>query len=140
MTVYSILIVDRVGTILYRKQWNQSGISSEEWAKLMYGMLFPVKTFESTISPLDPNFNFLCSNTGNYAIHYYESESGAKFVLNTDNTVQNIRDLLQKLYAEIYVEYVVKNTECEMGRPIESELFKLKLDQFIKEHFMKSVQ
>jgi len=42
-------------------------------------------------------------------------------------------------YFQIYVEYVVKNTECEMGQPIESELFKFKLDQFIKQH-MKSLQ
>lgn len=38
------------------------------------------------------------------------------------------------LLFQIYVEYVVKNTECEMGQPIESELFKSKLDLFIKQH------
>lgn len=42
------------------------------------------------------------------------------------------------LFFQIYVEYVVKNTECEMGHPIESELFKSKLDLFIRQH-MKSL-
>ncbi|XP_022169669.1 trafficking protein particle complex subunit 1 [Myzus persicae] len=142
MTIYNIYIFDRMGTILYQTNWNrlkQSGMSSEEEAKLMYGMLFSIKSFVSKISPLDPKRGFLCYKTSKYALHYYESLTGVKFILNTDTTIKNVRDLLHQLYKEIYVEYVVKNTECEMGQPIESELFKLKLDQFIKQH-MKSIQ
>jgi len=64
-------------------------------------MLFSVKTFVYTISPVDPNLDYVCSNTGNYALHYYDSQTGVRFVLSTDNTIQNIRDLLHKLYEEV---------------------------------------
>ncbi|XP_050534487.1 trafficking protein particle complex subunit 1 isoform X2 [Daktulosphaira vitifoliae] len=108
-------------------------MSKEEEAKLMYGMLFSIKSFVSKISPHDPKQGLLCYKTNKYALHYYESLTGIKFILNTDISVKNVRDLLQQLYKDIFVEYVVKNTECEMGQPIVSELFQNKLDQFIKQ-------
>ena len=67
----------------------------------MRNMLFSVKTFMYTISPVDPNLDYACSNTGNYAIHYFDSITGVRFVLSTDNTIQNIRNLLHKLYEEV---------------------------------------
>ncbi|PIO12698.1 hypothetical protein AB205_0020170 [Aquarana catesbeiana] len=33
---------------------------------------------------------------------------------------------------EIYVEYVVKNSLCSLNEPIQSELFKSKLDMFVR--------
>ena len=33
---------------------------------------------------------------------------------------------------QIYVEYVVKNPLCELGEPVSSDLFKTKLDEYIK--------
>lgn len=67
--------------------------------------------------------------------HYYKIE-----IIKFEYVLLLISFYLINLnFFQIYVEYVVKNTECEMGQPIESELFKLKLDQFIKQH-MKSLQ
>ena len=33
---------------------------------------------------------------------------------------------------QIYVEYVVKNPLCKLGEPITSDLFKVKLDDYIR--------
>lgn len=73
----------------------------------MYGMLFSIKSFVSKISPLDPKRGFLCYKTNKYALHYYESLTGVKFILNTDNIVKNVRDLLQQLYKEVRFNFVV---------------------------------
>ncbi|TGZ51634.1 Trafficking protein particle complex subunit 1 [Temnothorax longispinosus] len=134
MTIHNLYIFSKTGTLLYYAEWNRlnkSGITKEEEAKLMYGMLFSIKSFVSKISPLDPKEGFLYYKTSKYTLHYFETPSGLKFVLNTDNASQNARELLQQLYREVYLEYVVKNPLCQLNEPIQSELFKIKFQEFM---------
>ncbi|KAH0554518.1 trafficking protein particle complex subunit 1 [Cotesia glomerata] len=135
MTIHNLYIFSKNGVLLYYNEWNRlnkSGITKEEEAKLMYGMLFSIKSFVNKISPLDPKEGFLYYKTSKYSLHYLETPSGLNFVLNTDTASQNVRELLQQLYRQVYVEYVVKNPFCKLNEPIQSELFKSKVDELMK--------
>lgn len=98
----------------------------------MYGMLFSLKSFVNKISPIDPKEGFLFYKTNKYALHYVEVSSGLKFVLNTDTTATGIKDFLLQLYSKIWVEYVVRNPLWTIGTPATSDLFKTKLDEFVR--------
>lgn len=67
----------------------------------MYGLLFSLKSFVNKISPLDSKKGFLCYRTNKYALHYLETPTGLKFVLNTDVNAQNVRELLMQMYSQV---------------------------------------
>lgn len=67
----------------------------------MYGMLFSIKSFVSKISPIDTKEGFLYYKTTKYSLHFLETPSGLKFVLNTDIHSQNVRDILQQIYSQV---------------------------------------
>uniref|UniRef100_A0A0K8TSY6 Trafficking protein particle complex subunit n=1 Tax=Tabanus bromius TaxID=304241 RepID=A0A0K8TSY6_TABBR len=143
MTIYNMYVFDKYGTLLYYGEWNRlrkSGITEQEEAKLMYGMLYSIKSFVCKISPIDTKEGFLYYKTNKYALHYLETPSGLRFVLNTDIGATNVKEFLQQIYAKIWVEYVVKDPLWTPGSPVSSDLFKLKLDDFIKQSSLYGIR
>ena len=94
---------------------------------------------------------FLSFKTNCYKLNYYETPTGMRIILNTDQQVGNIRDILHQLYStvcrrslnaasrysffvlQIFVTYIVKSPRCSPLDPIgpNQELFVEKLDEFI---------
>ncbi|XP_051851726.1 trafficking protein particle complex subunit 1 isoform X2 [Antechinus flavipes] len=106
MTVHNLYLFDRDGVCLHYSEWHrkkQAGIPKEEEYKLMYGMLFSIRSFVSKMSPVDMKDGFLAFQTSRYKLHYYETPTGVKVVMNTDLGVGPIRDVLHHIYSGIFL-------------------------------------
>ena len=135
MTIFNLYIFDKDCTCLYYREWvrnKEAGISRDEEFKLMYGMIFSIKSLLSRLSHKTSREGFLSYSTSKYKLHYFESATGLVFVLNTDTSVGNLSDELWHLYSKIYVEYVTKNPLLPAGKEIDSELFASNLNSYIQ--------
>nr|SVE93975.1 EOG090X0HJH [Scapholeberis mucronata] len=138
MTIHNLYMFDRQGSLMYYGEWNRNRkpenmLNINEEAKLMYGMLYSIKNFVNKMSPHDVREGFQCYKTSKYVLNYFETPSGIKYVMNTDLQSQGVRELLQTINSQIYIEYCVKNPAYNYGEPIQSELFKTKLDELVKQ-------
>ncbi|KAJ8008645.1 hypothetical protein DPEC_G00107020 [Dallia pectoralis] len=75
---------------------------------------------------------FLSFQTSKYKLHYYETPTGIRIIMNTDLGVPNARDILHQIYSTLYVEYIVKNPLCVLGDQLSSDLFSTRLDLYIR--------
>ena len=135
MTIYNLYIFDRNCQCLYYKEWvrqKQAGISRDEEFKLMYGMIYSLKSLLSRLSTTSAKDSFTRYCTSSYSLHFFETPTGLKFVLNTDKDSVGVREVLNNIYSKIYVEYVVRNPLCKPGACIDSELFTKQLDSYVQ--------
>ncbi|KAJ2339324.1 TRAPP complex subunit bet5, partial [Coemansia sp. RSA 2618] len=89
-------------------------VAMEEEAKLVYGVVYSTRNiinkFNSKDSPQGGNpGGFMSFATNTYRLHYYEAPTGVKFILNTDVGTASMQPVLEMIYRNIYVEYVMKN-------------------------------
>ena len=79
--------------------------------------------------------SFLSYRTSQYKLHYYETPTNTKFVMLTDIKAGSMRIVLQQIYVNCYVEFVVKNPLSPVEHPggigVNNELFELSLEQFV---------
>lgn len=120
-------------------------LSQQQDQKLMFGLLFSLKSFTAKMDPLSSSKGNLgapqlvgqaCSfhsfRTNTYKLHLLDTPSGIKIVLVTDPKMGDLRDALNYIYSNIYVEYVVKNPLYTPGQPFRFELFNSVLDQYVR--------
>ncbi|KAJ3378584.1 Trafficking protein particle complex subunit 1 [Chytriomyces hyalinus] len=145
MTVHSIHIFNKKCECIYFTEWNSAKADASkkdklepteekdvdgdpETAKLVYGVVFSLRNMASKLS----NQGFSSYKTGTYKLHYFESPAGPKLVLITDPNAPNMADTLQSIYANVYVEHVVKNALVKPNTPIRNQLFRTTLDKYVR--------
>ncbi|KAJ2810777.1 TRAPP complex subunit bet5 [Coemansia furcata] len=117
-------------------------IAMEEEAKLVYGVAFSTRNIINKLNSKDgpqggnPG-GFMSFATNTYRLHYYESPTGVKFILTTDIAAVSMQPVLEMIYRNIYVEYVVKNplfnVDPHTSSPIENDYFRAVLNNYIRE-------
>jgi len=160
--VYSFYIFDRHTECIYTKRWTprptssttkasraqsdlsvtsngeamvggRKAISREDDAKLIFGVVFSLRNIVSRIGGEDNSF--ISYRTGEYKLHYYETPTKMKFVMLTDTKTNNLRVALHQIWANLFVEYVVKNplspAEHPRGVGVANELFEQALERFV---------
>ncbi|KAJ3020831.1 Trafficking protein particle complex subunit 1 [Thoreauomyces humboldtii] len=127
------------------QQLGATGMSLEEEAKLVYGVVFSLRNMlgklnnQSQAGPggQQNGDGFIGYRTSTYRLHYFETPTGLKFVMNTDPTMDTMREALRTIYAQIYVEYVTRNPLLEQLRqkgvhPVHNDLFKGQLQRYVR--------
>lgn len=137
MAVYSFYLFDRLGTCLFYRSWSRTLHihGPEDDQATMFGMLFALRTFALKLSPgAAPSGVPRYFATDAYALHYFETPTGLRFVLTTskDFGAVDVARHLREIYAEVYVEFVTKNPLARREDPIQSSLFSSKLDAYVR--------
>lgn len=143
---YMMYIFNRNGVCLLYREWHRPlrTLDSQQDQKLMFGLLFSLKSFTAKMDPVSTEKGNLgvpllpgqgCSfhsfRTNTYKLNFMESPSGIKAILVTHPKSGDHRESLRHIY-NLYVEYVVKNPLYVPGTPIQCELFNINLDKYVR--------
>mmetsp|Transcript_31668 Transcript_31668/g.73444 ORF Transcript_31668/g.73444 Transcript_31668/m.73444 type:complete len:168 (-) Transcript_31668:188-691(-) len=117
--IYNFYIFGRGNKCLCREDWNRTRVCADvaEEVRLMSGLLLTLKSFAKQIGA-SKNPGFVAYATPQYKLHSLETTSGYRFVLTTDPGVPNQQECLRHIYAELFVEHVVKNPMYAIGEDV----------------------
>lgn len=144
MTIYSFFIFDRHCNCIYSREYshrpNDDGLinknNGSDTSQLLFGILYSLKNMssklgDSTISNVLKSFS-----TSKYRIHFMESLTGLKFVLISDNGIDNLQNVLFELYSNFYLRNVVHNALSQVdfkdGETISNRNFIIETDKFLQ--------
>ncbi|THU95647.1 snare-like protein [Dendrothele bispora CBS 962.96] len=110
-----------------------TGLSFDEEAKLVYGVVLSLRNIIKKLSGRDENFvNY---RTSAYKLHLFETFSGYKFVMLSDPSTDSLRLVLRQIYVGPFLEYVVRNPLVNMDSKvtgIDNEYFRASLDRMVR--------
>ncbi|KHJ40102.1 Sybindin-like family protein [Trichuris suis] len=137
MTIYNLYIFHPQGHCIGYYEWHRpkrASVNPMEEFQLVHGLLTSVRSFNEKLSPLGPRSQFKEYSTMKNRLHYFETATSLKFVMNTDLGAFGIEELLPKIYEQVYVPYVTGNPLAIKGEVIQSEIFRQKLEKLVQSH------
>ncbi|KAG1660226.1 hypothetical protein FOA52_005096 [Chlamydomonas sp. UWO 241] len=139
---YNLYIYDRAGKCLHYQEWHRpksvrqgAGTQADD-QKQMFGLFWTLSNFCATLNPKDPaksqlgqlrsvgdGCGFSAFTASTYKMHFLETPSGVKFVLNTARDVGSCRALLQSLYDDVFVGVGVRSPFYVPGEGVSCDQF-----------------
>ena len=107
---------------------------NEHRYKLIYGMLFSMKSFVKTLSPLKAKDYLKSFSTSNYKLYYTEFLNGLRFIFITTPTTpatMECNEELRNIHKYFYTPLISKNIFSEQEEQIKNELFLEKVYLYI---------
>eukprot|EP00271_Cylindrocystis_brebissonii_P014430 TRINITY_DN35785_c0_g1_i1.p1 TRINITY_DN35785_c0_g1~~TRINITY_DN35785_c0_g1_i1.p1 ORF type:complete len:142 (-),score=26.49 TRINITY_DN35785_c0_g1_i1:1580-2005(-) len=121
---------------LYYHEWHRPSSGQMDDHKLMFGLVFSLKSFVQKMDPINGNTNRGCTfhsfRTNTYKLSYMETPSGIKLILISDPRTGDLKEALRTIYTNIFVEHIVKNPLCTPGEPFKCEAFETALDAYVR--------
>lgn len=95
----------------------------EDRYKLIFGLLFSMKSFVKNLSP-NKTFDFFKSYlSSKYKLHYIELLNGLRFVALTTPIKADLNPYLKEIFSAFYVNFISKNIFLNKDEPIRSDIF-----------------
>ncbi|CUM64784.1 uncharacterized protein PRCAT00002395001 [Priceomyces carsonii] len=144
MTIYSFYIFDKHCNCVYSREYshkeNDQGLvnknNESDTSKLLFGILYSLKNISSKLGNAEIGNNLKSFSTARFRIHYLESASGLKFVLVSDNGVDNLQNVLWELYSNYYLNNIVFNAlspvDFQFDERISNSNFIRETDEFLE--------
>ncbi|VDM01335.1 unnamed protein product [Schistocephalus solidus] len=132
MKLFNLYLFNVHGCNIFYREWIslKTDESQENQGKLVHGMLVGLKALCSKLSPTENEIHSLTYHTSKYRLHYLESPTGLKIVLNTDHCTPSLIKELETVY-KLYVEHVIKAPDFDPN-----ELNRIR-NQFIRPMFLQ---
>ncbi len=96
---------------------------NENRYKLIFGLLFSMKSFIKNISSNKSTDFFKSFLTSTYKLHYVEFLNGLRFVVLSSPTKSDFSTYLKEIYSAYYVNFISKNIFVGKEDPIKNEIF-----------------
>ena len=135
MKLFTFYIFNAKGECMHYRNWARERAGGDETTehKTLFGLFFTLKDFARQLDPTGGEHgacNFYAFTTNNYKLHYFETATGIRMMLTTDVRAGDLQAIMRHIYANIYVEYVVKNPALSPLEPFESAAFDEALDAY----------
>lgn len=139
MTLYSFYIFDRHCHCIYHREFLNDSVNREnesDISKLLFGVLYSLKNVASKLGDNSGSNKLNSFSNANYRIHFIETLTNLKFVLVSDNTVDNLQSTLWELYSNYYRNNIVFNPlspiDFKPDQVIANSNFINQTDEFLK--------
>ena len=96
---------------------------NEHRYKLIYGMLFSMKSFVKTLSPIKTKDCLKSFSTSNYKLHYTEFLNGLRFIFITTPSTFELNEELRNIHGLFYTPLISKNIFSEQEEQTKMKYF-----------------
>ena len=104
---------------------------NEHRYKLIYGMLFSMKSFVKTLSPIKTKDYLKNFSTSNYKLHYLEFLNGLRFIFISTPSNFDLSKYLKDIHKYFYTPLISKNIFFGQEDQIKNEVFLEKVYNYI---------
>lgn len=134
MQIFEFFIFNRNGVCLLHLDFQDETMSiknkalqvnrdNENRYKLIFGLIFSMKSFVKILSPVGGKDFFNNFATANYKLNYVEFLNGFRFVLLTSLLKSDLSNYLKEIFNVYYVNLISKNILINKDDVIKNELF-----------------